>query len=35
MIEAYQSVFNLFTQSNIITSTDLSTYTTQNFKRFL
>lgn len=35
MIEAYQSVFNLFTQSNIIISTDLSTYTTQNFKRFL
>jgi len=36
MIEAYQSVFNLFIQeSTYIIATDLSTYTTQNFKRFL
>ena len=35
MIEAYQSVFNLFTESTQVIATDLSTYTTQNFKRYL
>lgn len=35
MIEAYKSVFNLFTQSTQVIATDLSTYTTPNFKRFL
>jgi len=31
----YQTIFNLFTQSTQVIATDLSTYTTQNFKRFL
>lgn len=35
MIERYQSVFNLFTQSPYIIATDLSTYTTRNFKKLL
>ncbi len=35
MIERYQSIFNLFTQTPYIIATDLSTYTTKNFKKFL
>jgi hypothetical protein len=31
----YQTIFNLFTESKQLVATDLATYTTQNFKRFL
>lgn len=35
MIGAYRTIFNLFTKSKQIIATDLSSYTTPNFKRFL
>lgn len=35
IIKSYQSTFNLLVNSNFLIATDLSTYTTQNFKRFL
>jgi len=35
MIEQYHTVFNLFIKSNQVIASDLVTYTTQNFKRFL
>lgn len=35
MILMYQSIFNLFVESTHVIATDLSTYTIQNFKRFL
>lgn len=35
MIKCYQTVFNLLIDSEYLKATDLSTYTTQNFKRFL
>lgn len=35
MIRIYTTVFTLLTNSNQVNTTDLSTYTPQNFKRFL
>lgn len=35
MIEQYHTIFNLFIKSTQVIASDLETYTTQNFKRFL
>jgi hypothetical protein len=35
MVQIYCIIFNLFIKSDDIDSTDLTTYTPQNFKKFL